>query len=84
MCLRRREIIFKAGEAYGLDLFAATRREDLPEDWAARAQAPEVEAPILVRRADGTVTAINGVGCAPALSAHPLPADGAQVAERSA
>ena len=27
-----------------------------------------------------TVTAINGVGCAPAASTHPLPTDGAQVA----
>ncbi|MGA0121407.1 MAG: gamma-glutamyltransferase [Gaiellales bacterium] len=34
----------------------------------------------IVRRADGTVTAINGVGRSPAASRHPLPEDGAQVA----
>jgi gamma-glutamyltranspeptidase/glutathione hydrolase len=34
----------------------------------------------IVRRADGSVTAINGVGRSPAASAHPLPGDGAQVA----
>lgn len=55
LCLRRREIVFKEGEAYGLDLFAAARREDLPEDWPSRAQSPAVEGPIFVRRADGQV-----------------------------
>lgn len=34
----------------------------------------------IVRRADGTTTAINGVGRAPAGTVGPLPADGAQVA----
>ena len=34
----------------------------------------------IVRRADGSVTAINGVGRSPAASTHPLPEDGAQVA----
>ncbi|MFM7247267.1 MAG: gamma-glutamyltransferase, partial [Actinomycetota bacterium] len=29
----------------------------------------------IVRRADGSVTAINGVGRSPAASAHPLPDD---------
>ncbi|MBM3680518.1 MAG: gamma-glutamyltransferase [Actinobacteria bacterium] len=34
----------------------------------------------IVRRADGSVTAINGVGRSPAASTHPLPDDGARVA----
>jgi tRNA1(Val) A37 N6-methylase TrmN6 len=55
VCLHRREIIFKAGEAYGLDLFAASRRQDLPEDFESLAACPEVEAPVYVRRADGSV-----------------------------
>jgi len=55
LCLHRREIVFKAGEPYGLDVFAAARRRDLPEDFEARAECPEVEAPILIRRADGSV-----------------------------
>ncbi len=55
LCLHRREIVFKAGEPYGLDVFAAARRQDLPEDFEARAECPEVEAPIVIRRADGSV-----------------------------
>lgn len=55
LCLHRREIVFKEGEPYGLDVFAAARRQDLPEDFATRAQCPEVEPPLLIRRADGTV-----------------------------
>lgn len=55
LCLRRREVIFKEGEPYGLDLFAATRRQDLPEAFETRAECPETEPPILIRRADGSV-----------------------------
>ena len=55
LCLHRREVIFKEGEPYGLDLFAAARRQDLPEGFETRAACPEVEAPLLVRHADGTV-----------------------------
>ncbi len=55
LCLHRREVIFKEGEPYGLDLFAATRRQDLPETFETRAECPEVELPILIRRADGSV-----------------------------
>ena len=55
LCLHRREVVFKAGEPYGLDLFAATRRQDLPEAFETRAECPEVEPPILIRRADGSV-----------------------------
>ena len=39
-------------EVLGMQLL---RRQDYPEAFEARAQCPEVEAPILVRRADGTV-----------------------------
>ncbi len=55
LCLHRREFVFKDGEPYGLDVFAAARRQDLPQDFEASAQCPEVEAPILIRRADGSV-----------------------------
>jgi tRNA1(Val) A37 N6-methylase TrmN6 len=55
LCLHRREIIFKDGEPYGLDVFAAARRQDLPGDFGTRAECPEVETPILIRRTDGTV-----------------------------
>jgi tRNA1(Val) A37 N6-methylase TrmN6 len=55
LCLHRREIIFKAGESYGLDVFAAGRRQDYPADFETRADCPEVEAPILIRQADGSV-----------------------------
>ncbi len=55
LCLRRREFIFKEGEPYGLDVFAAARRQDLPEGFGIQAACPEAEAPVLVRRADGSV-----------------------------
>jgi tRNA1(Val) A37 N6-methylase TrmN6 len=55
LCLHRREFIFKDGEPYGLDVFAAGRREDFPVDFDLRAECPEVEAPILIRRTDGSV-----------------------------
>ncbi len=55
LCLHRREFVFKEGEPYGLDVFAAARRQDLPEGFEDRAQCPEVEAPVLIRQADGAV-----------------------------
>ena len=55
LCLHRREIVFKADEPYGLDVFAAGRRQDYPDTFEARAQCPEVEPPVLIRRADGSV-----------------------------
>ncbi len=55
LCLHRREVIFKEGEPYGIDLFAAARSGDLPADFETRAQCPEVEPPILIRHADGGV-----------------------------
>jgi tRNA1Val (adenine37-N6)-methyltransferase len=55
LCLHRREIVFKEGEPYGLDVFAAARRQDLPGDFEAKARCPEVEPAILIRRADGSV-----------------------------
>lgn len=56
LCLHRREFVFKEGEPYGLDVFAAGRRQDYPEDFETRAQCPEVEPPIPIRHADGSVT----------------------------
>lgn len=55
LCLRRREFVFKEGEPYGLDVYAAARRQDLPEGFADRAQCPEAEARVLIRHADGRV-----------------------------
>jgi len=55
LCLHRREFVFKEGEPYGLDVFAAGRRQDFPAEFEVRAQCPEVEPPILIRRADGSV-----------------------------
>lgn len=55
LALRRREVIFKEGQAYGLDLWISARPEDFPEDFATRTGCPEAEAPITIRRADGSV-----------------------------
>ena len=55
LCLHRREFVFKDGEPYGLDVFAAGRSQDFPTDFENRTGCPEVEAPILIRRADGSV-----------------------------
>ena len=55
LCLHRREVVFKEGEPYGIDLFAAVRPQDLPLDFETRAQCPEVEPPMLIRHADGSV-----------------------------
>jgi len=57
LCLHRREIVFKADEPYGLDVFAAGRRQDYPDAFEIRAECPEIEPPILIRRADGSVDA---------------------------
>ncbi len=55
LLLHEREVIFKEGEPYGILLLAGSRRADLPPDFEAKAQLPEVEAPITIRRADGSV-----------------------------
>jgi hypothetical protein len=55
LCLHRREFVFKEDEFYGLDVFAAGRRQDFPEDFEILAQCPEVESSIFIRRADGSV-----------------------------
>lgn len=55
LALRRREVVFKEGQAYGLDLWISAQPEDFPEDFATRTACPEVEAPITIRRADGSV-----------------------------
>ena len=41
--------------AYPDELPITARRQDLPEGFEARAECPEAEAPVLVRRADGSV-----------------------------
>ena len=55
LCLHRREFVFKESEPYGLDVFAAGRRQDFPEDFEILAHCPEVESSIFIRRADGSV-----------------------------
>jgi len=55
LLLHEREVIFKEGEAYGLILLAGSRRADFPPDFEAKAQLPEIEPPILIRRADNSV-----------------------------
>jgi tRNA1Val (adenine37-N6)-methyltransferase len=55
LCLHRREFVFKDGEPYGLDVFAAGRRQDYPTDFEDRTGCPEVETPILIRQSDGSV-----------------------------
>lgn len=51
--LHRREVIFKEGEPYGLDLFAGSRRCDLPPDFETLAACPEVENSLTIRCDDG-------------------------------
>jgi tRNA1Val (adenine37-N6)-methyltransferase len=53
--LRRQDIVFKEGEAYGLGLFAGSRRQDLPEHFEQAAELPSISEPIIVRRRDGRV-----------------------------
>ncbi len=55
LALRRREVIFKEGQPYGIDLWVAGRLGDYPEGFEAQSQCPEVEAPIYIRYADGRV-----------------------------
>jgi tRNA1Val (adenine37-N6)-methyltransferase len=52
--IRRREVVFKEGEAPLISLFAASRAEDLPPSILAR--GPFVEPPLVIRRADGQVS----------------------------
>ena len=53
--LRSRTIVFKAGEAFGLMLFAASRRADLPRSFQGGiAGKPVVEPPLIIRSANGT------------------------------
>jgi tRNA1Val (adenine37-N6)-methyltransferase len=53
--LRRQDVRFKEGEAYGLGLFAGSRRQDLPPDFESAAELPVVTDPILIRRKDGRI-----------------------------
>jgi tRNA1(Val) A37 N6-methylase TrmN6 len=53
--MRRQDVIFKAGEPYGIALFAGCRRGDLPEGFEIAAGFPVVAPPITIRRADGSV-----------------------------
>ena len=55
LLLHEREVIFKEGLPYGILLLAGSRREDLPPDFETKAQLPEVETPLIIRRADGSV-----------------------------
>jgi tRNA1Val (adenine37-N6)-methyltransferase len=55
--LRMRDVVFKEGEAYGLTLFAAMRRVDLPVSFhGGVAGKPVVEPPLVVRDRQGGVS----------------------------
>jgi tRNA1Val (adenine37-N6)-methyltransferase len=55
--LRSRDVLFKEGEAYGLVLWAAMRREDLPSSFHGGVVGkPVVEPPLVVRMKDGGVS----------------------------
>lgn len=49
--IRLRSVVFREGEPPAITLFAASRREDLPDEFAAR--TPLVEAPLTIREASG-------------------------------
>ncbi len=53
--LHRQDVIFKEGEAYGVGLFAGSRAEDLPESLRNHAELPQFDAPITIRRSNGSV-----------------------------
>lgn len=54
--LRRRDVVFKEGEGVFLSLFAAVRREDVPDSLLGNPGFPAIEAPLVVRDANGKVT----------------------------
>jgi tRNA1Val (adenine37-N6)-methyltransferase len=55
LLMRRQDVIFKAGEPYGLGLYAGCRRGDLPEGFDAAAGFPVCAPPITIRQRDGSV-----------------------------
>lgn len=56
--LRRREVVFKEGEASVITLFTASRRADLPSSFGAgQSGKPVVEPPLIIRGRDGSVHA---------------------------
>jgi len=57
LVIRRRAVVFKEGNPYGIDLFVCSRRSDLPPDFETRAQLPEVEPTVYMRTREGRVHA---------------------------
>lgn len=54
--LRRREVLFKAGEASVISLFLAARRADLPSSFAGtQSGKPVLEPALIIRSRDGSV-----------------------------
>lgn len=54
--LRRREVVFKEGEASVITLFAASRRADLPSSFGGgQSGKPVVEPPLIIRARAGSV-----------------------------
>lgn len=53
--LHRQDVIFKDGDPYGVGLFAGSRAEDLPESLRNHPELPGFEAPLIIRRKDGSV-----------------------------
>lgn len=53
--LRRREVVFREGDAPKISLFVASRSSDLPRSFRAGADGkPVVEPPLIIRRRDGS------------------------------
>ena len=53
--LRRQDVLFKEGEAYGLGLFAGSRRQDLPSGFEAAAGLPVASEPLWIRTREGRI-----------------------------
>ncbi len=54
--IRRRDVVFKEGEAPMISLFAAMRKADLPSSFhGGQTGKPVLEPPLVIRRVDGSV-----------------------------
>jgi len=54
--LQRQDVVFKAGETYGIALFAGMRPGELPEQFIAEAGLPVRREPLCIRNAEGRFT----------------------------
>lgn len=56
LLLQRQDVVFKAGEAYGIALFAGMAPGDLPEQFVAAAALPVRPEPLMIRDLQGRFT----------------------------